>query len=152
MGDQFSKYKAKYRTDGRLCLPDLHDDLICSLLADGESDEEIIKLADTDQAEIDRLRSDLFAQRRVRWLKDRNNKEDREPKTPDECLAFVKSRLVSLAKNADGDKPKIDALTALAKVAIEEKKHGSDDGDQSVPNPALEKLKLLRSEGDGSGS
>jgi hypothetical protein len=127
-GNRYDQYEAKRRTDGRLCLDSKLDEHICSLLADNEPAEEIIKLL-AEQAvtleQIAALKERPLAQRRIGWLRKKNAREDQEPKTADECLAFVKSKLVELSKTATEDKSRIDALKALASVAIDERKNPS---------------------------
>ena len=142
-GDHFNKYESKRRTDGRLCLDDLVADSICRMLAEDEDDTEIIKLLaaeGVDQKRIDDVRGQPLAQRRVKWLRKIIARDNYEPETPDECLKYVKSRLVSIDKSSDTEtKDKIVALRELGKLAIDERKNGSGEI-APIANEAMSRL------------
>ena len=144
-GNKFDKYGMKRRTGGRLCLPDPVDDLIAGLLADGETAEQIVRLTAEHGVTAERvegLEEQPLVERRIAYLRQqkRATEDTSVPSTPDQCLAFVKKKLVALASSADDDKNKITALKALADVAIDERKNPSAP---NTNNPAVDLNKLI---------
>jgi hypothetical protein len=128
---------------GSGCLDDTRAEQIAWLLGDGRTPEEVqahFKLSSGDYQAI--TATDLF-QRRLTYLTNKNKRKVKLPTTPDECLAFAKRSLVRLSKSADSDKTKVDALKALASVAIDERKNGQQQVAPQVMSEAMEKLTQL---------
>jgi hypothetical protein len=160
-GNTFDKYESKRRTDGRLVLENQTDELICNLIVNGEPDEQIILLLDEQEIQctpnqIEAVKTSPLSARRISWLKKIKARDEYTPETPDECLSYVKKRLVYIDKCSDTEmKDKIAALSQLAKVAIDERKNKpAAPAEQPQKNMALEKLNQLAGTGedDGSGS
>ena len=141
-GNYYAKYAAKRRADGKLCLDDPLDDLICRVIADGVDPADVPShLIDEGVTEerVSSLLVRLEGQRRIAYLKRQIEKQN--PDTPDECLTFVKTSLVKLGQEAGKDSDKINALKALHEVALEEREHSP--APKTTPNAALEKLGQL---------
>jgi len=132
---------------GSACLPNTIAENIAWLLSDGRTPEEIkahLTIADDDYTAA--TTTELFKRRLDYLTKQANRKVKlKMPTTPDECLAFAKRSLVKLSKSAETDKTKVDALKALAAVAIDERKNAPIQGPQ-VQTADADLLKLLNKE------
>ena len=139
-GNKFEKYKNRRKVSGRMALDSQQHEDCLHLIAEGNSKEAVTEMLGITAEEIETLLASPLGQRRFQFISQEKARADYEPSSPDECLSYVKQRLVKLSKEGE-DKVKIEALKSLARVAIDERENQPAKAAGPVADSAdLEKL------------
>jgi hypothetical protein len=123
MSNTYDKYKLTRKVHGKQNLDDPVHEAVVHLAAYSTPDADICHILKITQSDVDAILADPLAQKRLAYKQKLIAKKKVMPKTPEECLSFAKVSLVRLSKSAETGKVQVDALKALASIAIDERKN-----------------------------
>jgi hypothetical protein len=137
------KKKLYHKIRGSRVLADKTAEAVAYLLCSGIEEAAMLRHVGITDEQYNQIIANDDYKARLAYLSNKSNREKKRPKTPDECLDYVKKTLWKISKSAADDKAKIDACKALAGVAIDERKN-RPAGPGVQADGALDELSKLR--------
>lgn len=145
-GMETDKKKLYHKIRGSRVLADKAAEAVAFLLSSKIDEAAMLRHVGITDEQYGQIIADDEYKARLAYLSTKSNREKKRPKTPDECLDYVKKSLWTISKSADDDdkKTKIAALKALADVAIDERKNRPTGAGVQGEGSALDELTKLR--------
>ena len=137
------KKKLYHKIRGSRVLLDKTAEAVAYLLSGKIDEATVLRQVGIGDEEYNRITKDDDFKARLAYLSNKSNRQKKRPKSPDECLDYVKKTLWRISKSAGEDKTKIDACKALASVAIDERKNRPSEAAAPQGNSALNELNKL---------